>query len=250
MSATGQIAAAQVFSAHAREYTALRRRLVPGYDAFYGSVVDVVRLLGDGGVGRVLDVGAGTGLLSAELVAAFPAVRIELLDAAEPMLREARERLGDRVAAVHVADMAGRLPDGPFDAVVSALAIHHLPDADKRALMGQVHDRLRPGGVFVNAEQVSAPARALDAVYAQRWAADCRALGATERELDDARERMRHDRCADVESQLAWLRGAGFAAADCVHKSWRFAVMAGFKADRPDGDPLTSSPAANSGQAA
>jgi len=229
VSAAGPIASAEAFSAHARDYTALRRRLVPGYDAFYGSVVDVLRLAGDGGLRRVLDLGAGTGLLSAEIAAAFPTARIELLDASEPMLAEARERLGDRVGAVHVADMAGPLPDGPFDAVVSALAIHHLADADKRTLMARVHDRLRPGGVFVNAEQVAAPARALQPVYERRWAADCRALGASERELDDARERMRHDRCADVESQLAWLRQAGFSAADCVYKAWRFAVLAGFK---------------------
>lgn len=40
---------------------------------------------------------------------------------------------------------------------------------------------------------------------------------------------MRHDRCADLESQPRWLREAGFASADCVFKSWRFAVIAGFK---------------------
>ena len=62
--------------------------------------------------------------------------------------------------------------------------------------------------------------------------AGCRALGATEAELDAARERMRHDRCLDVEAQLRWLREAGFAATDCVYKSWRFAVMAGFKESR------------------
>ena len=64
VSRVGRGGAAQAFSAHAADYTALRRRLVPGYDAFYGTVVDVLGLV-DGGVHRVLDLGAGTGLLSA-----------------------------------------------------------------------------------------------------------------------------------------------------------------------------------------
>ena len=222
------LAAAEAFSAHAEEYTALRRRLVPGYEAFYGAVNDVLGLVA-GGVHRVLDLGAGTGLLSAHVLAAFPDARVELLDGSEPMLREARERLGPAVAAVHVGDMAGRLPDGPFDAVVSALAIHHLSDPDKRALVARVHEVLRPGGAFINAEQVSAPTPALTAVYEEHWASDCRSLGATEAELDAARERMRHDRCSDVASQLRWLREAGFSDTDCVYKSWRFAVMMGLK---------------------
>lgn len=222
-------AAADAFSVHAREYTALRRRLVPVYDQFYRAVVDVLRLLGENGVHRVLDLGAGTGLLSAEVATEFPAVTIELLDASEPMLREARERLGGTVSAIHVADMAGRLPPGPFDAVVSALAIHHLEHEDKRALMARAFEVLRPGGVFVNAEQVAAPSPELTETYESRWADECRALGATEQELADTRERMRHDRCIDVEPQLRWLRDAGFSPADCVYKHWRFAVMAGFK---------------------
>jgi tRNA (cmo5U34)-methyltransferase len=225
----GAIASAEAFSAHAEQYTALRRRLVPGYDAFYGAVVTVLGLLGRPGVGRVLDLGAGTGLLSAEVLRAFPDARIELLDGSEPMLREARERLGDAVGAVHVADMAGDLPEGPFDAVVSALAIHHLHDADKRALNRRVRAALRPGGVFVNAEQVAGPTPEMTEVYERRWADDARALGASEAELDAARQRMRHDRCADVESQLRWLREAGFGTVDCAYRSWGFAVLAAFK---------------------
>jgi tRNA (cmo5U34)-methyltransferase len=36
---------------------------------------------------------------------------------------------------------------------------------------------------------------------------------------------MAHDRCSDVESQLRWLREAGFDAADCLFKDHRFAVL-------------------------
>jgi tRNA (cmo5U34)-methyltransferase len=217
-------AAAEAFSAHAPQYSAQRARLVPDLDAFYGAAVDTLALI-DPAPRRILDLGAGTGLLSARVREAFPDARLELLDASQPMLAEARGRLGASVAAVHVQDMADALPEGPFDAVVSALAIHHLPDADKRTLMKRVHDALRPGGWLVNAEQVTAPSPGLSAVYVARWIADCRALGASEAEIDGARDRMRLDRCSDVESQLRWLREAGFVTADCVYKRWRFAVI-------------------------
>jgi tRNA (cmo5U34)-methyltransferase len=224
---TGPAAAA--FSAHAPQYTALRRRLVPGYDAFYGTAVDVVRLAWpETEPIRVLDLGAGTGLLSTHLLTAFAAARIDLLDASGPMLDEARQRLGAAVTAVHVADMAKELPRGPYDAVVSALAIHHLDDAGKRLLFGRVREVLAPGGVFVNAEQLAAPTAELQEAYTARWVADCRALGATEAEIEDTRDRMRHDRCTDLESQLEWLRDAGFVSVDCFYKAWRFAVYAGF----------------------
>jgi tRNA (cmo5U34)-methyltransferase len=222
------VTAADAFSAHAPQYTALRRRLVPDYDRFYGTVVDVLSLQAQP-PRRVLDLGAGTGLLSAAVLAAFPEVEIELLDGSEAMLAEAAQRLGDAVAAVHVADMAGGLPGGPFDAIVSALAIHHLADADKRGLFSHAYEALVPGGVFVNAEQVAGPTEELTAIYTATWERECRALGASDHELDDAHERMRHDRCADVESQLRWMREAGFNPADCVYKSWRQAVLVGFK---------------------
>src|SRR6202000_867668 len=153
----------------------------------------------------------------------------ELLDGSAEMLREAGELLGDRGTRVHVADMAQGLPPGPFDAVISALAIHHLEDQDKRALFSRVHAALRPGGLFVNAEQVLGPTTELESVYQRRWADDCRALGASEEELEGARERRRHDRSADVESQLRWLREGGFGAADCIYKSWSMATLVGIR---------------------
>ena len=48
-------------------------------------------------------------------------------------------------------DLASPLPAGPWDAIVSALAIHHLEDDGNRDLFARAHDALGDGGVFVNA---------------------------------------------------------------------------------------------------
>ncbi len=224
-------ASALAFSAHAPEYTALRRRLVPRYDAFYDSAVEALSLGRVGLVARVLDLGAGTGLLSARVADAFPAARFDLLDGSAEMLAEARSALAGVIDTVYVADLAAELPAGPYDAVISALAIHHLEDRDKQALFRRVFTRLVPGGIFVNAEQVAGPTPELAQVYRERWAADARAQGASATEVAAAQVRREHDRCADVESQLRWLREAGFAAVDCTYKHWESATLVAIKGD-------------------
>jgi tRNA (cmo5U34)-methyltransferase len=222
--------ASQAFSAHAAEYTALRRRLVPEFDAFYGAAVDALDECGSGSsIERVLDLGAGTGLLTAMVAERYQGARFELLDGSAEMLAEARERLGGRVTQVHVRDMAEPLPAGPFDAVVSALAIHHLEDHDKQRLFARVYDVLRPGGVFVNAEQVAGPTPELAERYRRTWERMCRELGASDDEIVAAKQRRSHDRCADVASQLAWLREVGFPTVDCLYKYWEEAVLVAVK---------------------
>jgi tRNA (cmo5U34)-methyltransferase len=205
-------------------YDAPRRRLVPDFDRFYGTAAELVAELGVDQP-EVLDLGAGTGLLSAAVLAAVPGARLTLLDGAAPMLAVARQRLGD--VPTIVADLTDPLPAGPFDAVVSALAIHHLDDAGKRDLFARIRAVLRPGGVFVNAEQVCGPTPADQARYEAAHERDARALGSDDAEWDAAVVRMSHDRCATVEDQVAWLRAAGFDAVDVDFKRFRFAVYHG-----------------------
>lgn len=215
-------------------YDAERRILVPCFDAFYGTAAELAAL-GRTGPARVLDLGAGTGLLAGELAAALPEASFTLLDEAPAMLDRAAERLaplGARVETV-VADLRGPLPDGPFDVIASALAIHHLDDAGKADLYARAADALAPGGVFVNAEQVAGPTATLDARYRERWVAHTRARGATDEVLAAAAERMAIDRPASVPSQLAMLRDAGLTDVDCFFRSWRFAVLAGWRAADP-----------------
>jgi tRNA (cmo5U34)-methyltransferase len=139
---------------------------------------------------------------------------LTLLDGAPAMLEEAKAALGDRASYI-VADLTDPLPPGDYDAVVSALAIHHLADEDKKQLFARI---AATGAKFVNAEQVAGPYR--------QWHRDSAlALGATEADWAAAEERMRFDRLATVEDQLAWLRQAGFANADCLFQDHLFAVL-------------------------
>jgi tRNA (cmo5U34)-methyltransferase len=217
-----------VFSAHAADYDAQRRRLVPCFDLFYGTAAGLVGLRG-GAVRRVLDLGAGTGLLSEAVLARHPDVELVLLDGAVEMLEKARERLPAGSTRTVVGDLRKALPEGPFDAVVSALAIHHLEDSDKRALFARVHDALAPGGVFVNAEQVLAPTSWLQEREREMWREACRAAGAGEAEIAGAERRMEHDRCSEVPSQLEWMGAAGLRGCDCLFKHLHFAVLAGWR---------------------
>ena len=88
---------------------------------------------------------------------ARPDARLVLVDENPDMLDVARELLpaDERRSASSIADLADPLPAGPFDLVVSALAIHHLDGAAEAARCSRaVHDRLRRGGRFALADVV------------------------------------------------------------------------------------------------
>ena len=217
-----------VFAEHADDYDAQRRRLVPSFDLFYGTAVDVIGLR-EGPVGRVLDLGAGTGLMSAAVLERYPQAQLVLVDGAAEMLSHARERLPAGSITTVVADMRDELPAGPFDAVVSALAIHHLEHPAKQELLRRVHTALRPGGVFVNAEHVAGPSRRLEDAYRRLWRQACLRAGASEEEVRGAEERMEMDRSSDVATQLQWMAEAGLGECDCLFKHLHFAVLAGWR---------------------
>ncbi|MGA4729160.1 class I SAM-dependent methyltransferase [Micromonospora taraxaci] len=223
-----------VFDAVAGTYDEARRRLIPCFDSFYGTAVQVAApplraALAAGRTPEVLDLGAGTGLLSLLLAAAVPGVRLTLVDGAPAMLARAADQLDERSVpylTVH-ADLADELPPGRYDAVVSALAIHHLDDAGKRVLYRRAAAALAPGGVFVNAEQVAGPTPELDRRYDEVWMQQITELGASPEEIAGSRARMRHDRPATVTDQCQWLAEAGLVDVDCYFKEWRFAVFGG-----------------------
>jgi len=165
---------------------------------------------------RVLDLGTGDGRLLRLLRAERPAMRGVGVDFSEPMLTRARDHFAghDRIELVQ-HDMNEPLPDlGTFDAVVSSFAIHHLEHERKRSLYAEVFGVLQPGGPFVNLEHVASPTEKLHLAFFD-------AIGEPIENEDPS------DRTTDIESQLSWLRDAGFDDVDCIWKWREMALLAG-----------------------
>jgi SAM-dependent methyltransferase len=158
---------------------------------------------------RVLDLGSGDGRLLALVKLSRPEAEAVAIDFSDTMLARLRERFGgDRSISVVAHDLDRTLPAlGAFDAVVSSFAIHHLAHPRKRALYAEVHERLRPGGVFCNLEHVASATPALH----ERFLA---CLDVTTADEDPSNKLL------DLETQLAWLREIGYADVDC-HWKWR-----------------------------
>jgi trans-aconitate methyltransferase len=228
MNASATLAA---FDQTASAYEIARRALIPCYEAFYGNVLDLIAYENFPSPLRCLDLGAGTGLLASHIKTRWPDARVHLIDGSDAMLIQARTRFGaDPLMTYELADLNAADLKGPYDAIVSALAIHHLTDGGKQGLFKRIFAALRPGGLFINAEQVASPAPERHKRYEEIWTSEAKARGATEADLAAAALRMAHDLCAPVEDQLGWMRAAGFADADCTFKAWRFAVLCGTKA--------------------
>ena len=224
------MAATTVFNRYATSYDQGRRKLIPCFDAFYAAAVAALDLDPALPV-RVLDLGAGTGILCAFILTAFPKASFTLVDGSREMLEVARKRFADRPDRFDylVADYSEKLPEGPFHAVVSALSIHHLEEPEKLALFNEAFALLEPGGIFVNADQVLGETSEETAAFKKGWVEEVTALGTTGEELAAAFERMKADRMSPLSVQLDGLRQAGFRRVDRLFQEKSFVVYRGVK---------------------
>ena len=158
---------------------------IPGYEELQAAVVAAT---GEARATRVLELGIGTGETALRVRARHPEASWVGIDASEAMLARARERLPDADLRLH--RLQDELPAGPFDLVVSALAVHHLDGPGKRDLFARVAAVLEPDGRFILGDVVI-PAEGEEGPIHIDW----------EMDLPDT-----------VADQLAWLREAGFEA--------------------------------------
>ena len=126
-------------------YLAMVRAEIPSYDRLQQLLADAATT--GSPCTRILDLGSGTGITAASVLARHPGATLVGIDSSEEMLGYARALVPD--ANFLVAALEDPLPDGHFDLVVSAFAIHHLDRDAKADLFRRVADVLAPGGRFV-----------------------------------------------------------------------------------------------------
>lgn len=203
------------------------------------------RLLAESGleVRNLLDLGAGDGIATAEVMRHQPVTSATLTDFSQPFLDKARERFSGATLDSHFvagdfretdwhADVAER---GPFDMVVSRFAIHHIPDDLKIALYTKVFDWLRSGGMFVQIEHVASASPLYSAAHDRLMVERITANSGDDANFDDvfASYRVRADGGANILApvwdQMKWLREIGFVDVDCAFKCFELSVFAGRK---------------------
>ena len=185
-------------------YLELMRTEVPLYDDLQQRVARATATVD---AAELLDLGTGTGETLAQVLPFHPSARTIGLDESEAMLAEARMRLLGYNVRLLVADLSDPLPPGPFDLVVSVLAIHHLDGPGKAALFARVAEVLSPGGRFVLGDAViptipGSEVTPMDAGY---------------------------DKPSTVAEQVGWLHDAGLVAV----VRWEEGDLAVVTADRP-----------------
>jgi len=220
----------KAFDAIAMDYDAQRKWVIPDLSGFYGAAVWAAECVQ--GEPAILDIGAGTGLFSAMILQKFPEASLTLMDLSENMLGVARQRFAERDNVRYVvSDYSTADLGGPYNLVCSALSIHHLADDGKCRLFGTIYRALKPGGMFVNADQVAAETLHLELRYREYWDGFVWSGLMTNAEKQEVmRRRDTLDRNAKLSTQLAWLSECGFSSADVVYKNRTFVVIAAGKA--------------------
>jgi tRNA (cmo5U34)-methyltransferase len=175
---------------------------IPSFVELQEQVADATRGLQ---AETILELGIGTGETTRRVLALHPDARLTAIDSSAAMLERTRFAYPD--ADLRLSALEDVLPEGPFDLVFSALAVHHLDGNRKRDLFRRVANVVAPGGRFVLGDVV-VPEREEDAQIPIDWEVD----------LPDR-----------VDDQVQWLDEAGFEA----EVVWTFKDLAVLSATRP-----------------
>jgi tRNA (cmo5U34)-methyltransferase len=193
----------------------------------------------------VADLCCGEGLLAEAVLAAQPDASVLGLDGSPAMRLAAERRLaafGARFATAACDLHALRLPaTGPLRAIVSSLALHHVPHEAKPDLYRRLVAALAPGGALIVADLVCPATPSARETAAAAWDDAVRRADAAagaggavwQRFATDRWNWFRYpdeiDHPAPVASELDWLRAAGLGGVDVFWADAGHAVFGGFR---------------------
>lgn len=214
----------KAFNRFAEDYDAQREYIIPEMRQYYGAAVWAMEAPAP--KPAILDVGAGTGLMSAFLLEKFPDARLTLMDISENMLDMSRKRFATRPDTEYIlCDYSRSELGGPYDLVCSALSIHHLLPGDKRQLFRGIYRALKPCGMFVNADQAEGETPYFRKRYLDYWNDFLQSGPMTEAEhAEILKRRDTLDRNEKLSVQMTWLKEAGFSDVDVVYRNRTFIV--------------------------
>jgi tRNA (cmo5U34)-methyltransferase len=219
------------FESEAQEFERIILALIPHYPMMVRTLAEAIPFERFMPL-RVIDLGCGTGTVSAQILQLFPNAQVTCLDFAENMITHARAKLAQYPQVNYLAaDFRTFDWHDQFDVVISSLALHHIDTNEgKRNFYRRIYKSLSPGGVFYNADVVLASNDYLQCFYMREW----RSFMAQRVSRDEIEGKWipkyhEEDHPAKLIDHLQWMKEIGFADIDVLWKYFNFAVFGGVR---------------------
>lgn len=219
------------FDSLTREYDQVVRRWIPYYDESINATLEC--LPSEPTAPHVLELGVGTGNLSAALLERYPQATLHVVDNSSKMIEFCKHRFAKH-ESFHLYEqdfMTADFAEATFDHVVSQFSLHHLVDATRKQLFQNVHKWLKPGGVFSYTDGVRGVTDEIEQRSYEQWKTMTQELGTTDEQLTHY---MEHSKRYDVAIPPMiigdWLRESGFVDVDVTWRRLRWANLVAHKA--------------------
>jgi tRNA (cmo5U34)-methyltransferase len=224
------------------------RAMVPGREEIEQAFLDLIPAEPDESF-LAVEIGTGSGWLSAAVLREFPKARILGLDGSPEMLGTAAQLLGHyaeraelRQFRLEEPSWVGGLPQEEGVRVfLSSLVLHHLDAGGKQDLFRRLFDRLEPGGALLIADLMAPRTERARDHFAAAWEEEIRRRsvkihGDSRAHEFFVRERWNIydypdpvDKPSTLPEQLGWMEEAGFEGVDVFWARAGHALLGGYK---------------------
>ena len=212
----GKTSVEKHFDAMARDFEKVKRKVIPGYREIEKFIFSYLPFIQSRRI-AVLELGAGTGSLALDLFKHFPRASYTGIDFSDKMLEIAVHRLRkyDKQVTLQNADLNKIKVEGQYDLIISLFTIHHV--FNKKGLLKNLYTLLKPGGCFFYADAAFSKNKKLEKQFIAGWKNFMARSGLPVRQIKKVIEaHRRYDQPETIETQLYFLKAAGFRNYDIV----------------------------------
>ena len=207
-----------------REYDQRIRTFIPNYEELLDQTASAI----DPNAATVIDLGVGTGALSAQCLQHARKARVVGVDADDTMLPIAQQRLGGRATFMKGDFLRVDLPRA--DAVVATLALHHIRSrAMKVRLYERIRAVLRRGGRLVSGDYHPSVNKERSLEEREMWLAHLRQTYTRAKAAKLLEDWSHEDTYVPLRTEVGLLEKAGFRTVDVLWRRDGFAVIAAGK---------------------
>ena len=209
------------FNIYAKEYDEKRKHIIPCFDDFYKNTVSLLRHYNDNFL-NVLDLGAGTGLLTKEIFEIYPNAHFTLIDISADMLNKAKERFkGINNVEFIEENYLTNIPGGKYDLICSALSIHHLNEQEKEKLYKDIYKLLEGKGCFLNLDLFNSESEIIEDLF-KKWWLNYIDKNLKTNEKENLFESWKLDKENTIQDTFKLLTKIGFNNVECTYKFMKF----------------------------